>query len=218
MNAPVPSLNIIDVASPCPADWQEMTGDDRVRFCGECQMHVYNLSALSETEALRLVNRHEGRLCVRFFRRQDGTVLTNNCPVGLAAWRRKIVRMWASTAAMFGAVAFGSWMGRAARGQEGPKLERLVPAEALAEVKGQVCAVGPWLVQPTLSAALNQLTAEQLKPYLLMALDRESQLSGGMPDPEKPAPLPEKVRQVWEAKARDKTYAPRPGTPEFAGL
>ena len=59
-----------------------MEGDDRVRFCGECELNVYNLSSMTEDEALKLVEEREGRLCVRFYQREDGTVLTSDCPVG----------------------------------------------------------------------------------------------------------------------------------------
>jgi hypothetical protein len=69
-----------------------MTGDDRVRFCEHCRKNVYNLSSMSHDEAAALVRQTEGRLCVRFYRRHDGTILTNDCPVGLRAARR-----WART-------------------------------------------------------------------------------------------------------------------------
>ena len=70
------------VASPCRAPWENMDGDDRVRFCRECNRNVYNLSAMTEPEARRVVAEREGRLCVRFYQRTDGTVLTSDCPVG----------------------------------------------------------------------------------------------------------------------------------------
>jgi hypothetical protein len=70
------------IASPCKAAWKNMDGDDRVRFCRECNRNVYNLTAMTEREARRVVTEREGRLCVRFHRRQDGTVLTSDCPVG----------------------------------------------------------------------------------------------------------------------------------------
>lgn len=70
------------IASPCKAPWDEMDGDARVRFCRECEQSVYNLSAMSEMEARRLVAEREGRLCVRFYRRRDGTVLTSDCSIG----------------------------------------------------------------------------------------------------------------------------------------
>ena len=59
-----------------------MDGDERVRFCRECNRNVYNLSAMTEREAQRVVAEREGRLCVRFYQRRDGTVLTSDCPVG----------------------------------------------------------------------------------------------------------------------------------------
>src|SRR5688572_20020017 len=36
-------LTQIRVASPCRARWDEMEGDERVRFCGHCQKNVYHL-------------------------------------------------------------------------------------------------------------------------------------------------------------------------------
>jgi hypothetical protein len=70
------------IASPCRAPWENMDGDARVRFCRECNRNVYNLSAMTEREARRVVAEREGRLCVRFYQRSDGTVLTSDCPVG----------------------------------------------------------------------------------------------------------------------------------------
>jgi hypothetical protein len=82
-------LNQLTIAKPCPASWDEMAGDDRVRHCELCKLNVYNVASLTTTEALELVEKAEGRLCVRLYMRADGTVLTADCPVGVhAAWRR----------------------------------------------------------------------------------------------------------------------------------
>lgn len=67
-----------------------MRGDDRKRFCGECNMNVYNLSWMTKYDAENLLRLSEGRLCVRYFHRHDGTVLTKDCPVGWAAVKRRI--------------------------------------------------------------------------------------------------------------------------------
>ena len=83
----------VSVAAPCPADWDNMIGGDRVRFCSQCQLNVYNLSAMSKFEAESLIARTEGRLCVRFYRRKDGSILTDNCPVGLRALKRRALRI-----------------------------------------------------------------------------------------------------------------------------
>jgi len=82
-------LDNINVASPCPADWNEMYGDDRKRFCSDCKLTVYNLSGMTRQEAENLVTNAEGRLCVRFFRRTDGTVITRDCPVGWARVKQR---------------------------------------------------------------------------------------------------------------------------------
>lgn len=86
-------LEGVRVAARCPADWESMTGRDRVRFCHQCELNVYNLSGMSKREAEALVNNSEGRLCVRFYRRADGTILTRDCPVGLRAVRRRVSRI-----------------------------------------------------------------------------------------------------------------------------
>jgi hypothetical protein len=66
-----------------------MEGDERVRYCGTCKLNVYNLSELSAREAEQLILKKEGNLCVRFFRRKDGTVITQDCPVGVRWIRSK---------------------------------------------------------------------------------------------------------------------------------
>lgn len=76
------------IATPCKADWSKMTGDQRVRFCAECRLNVYNLSNLTEAEGRALIDKTEGRICARFFARPDGTVITRDCPVGVRRKRR----------------------------------------------------------------------------------------------------------------------------------
>ena len=82
-------LSNIKIASPCSADWNEMFGDDRKRFCGDCKLNVYNLSGMAKNEAEALVMNAEGRLCVRFYRRADGSVITQDCPVGWAKVKQR---------------------------------------------------------------------------------------------------------------------------------
>lgn len=91
-------LNSLSVASPCPKAWADMAGDDRVRFCDQCSLNVYNLAELTEKETQSLILSSGGRICGRLFRRADGTVLTKDCPVGLRALRKRISRR---TAAVF---------------------------------------------------------------------------------------------------------------------
>lgn len=82
-------LNNLKVASPCSQDWNAMIGSERKRYCGECKLNVYNLSGMSRTEAENLITSSEGRLCVRFYQRADGSVLTEDCPVGWARVKQR---------------------------------------------------------------------------------------------------------------------------------
>ena len=91
------NLSNLHIASPCPADWEKMVGDERVRHCAECNLNVYNLSAMTERQVQELIEDSRGkRLCTRFYRRADGTVLTQDCPWSLRALKRKVSRLAAA--------------------------------------------------------------------------------------------------------------------------
>ncbi len=96
-------LEDLQIASPCGVSWDDMRGDARVRHCDHCTLNVYNISEMSREEAMSLIRAHEGdRVCVRMLRREDGTVITADCPVGLARVRQRLRRMAAGVAALFG--------------------------------------------------------------------------------------------------------------------
>ena len=107
------SLAVVNVAAPCPALWEEMLGDDRVRLCQQCQLHVYNLSEMTRDEAETFMGERTGRTCIRYFRRTDGTILTQDCPVGLRAVRRSLARLVACVAAVIGFLTLASWLRQA---------------------------------------------------------------------------------------------------------
>jgi hypothetical protein len=96
------NIDRLRVASPCPMNWAAMTGDERARYCDLCKLHVYNISEMTRSEVKKLITGTEGRICVRLYKRADGTVLTKDCPVGLRAMRRKVGRIaGASISAIF---------------------------------------------------------------------------------------------------------------------
>jgi hypothetical protein len=84
------------IAAPCPASWQGMAGDDRVRHCTLCSLNVYNFAEMTREEVRELLVRTEGRVCARLYRRADGTVITRDCPTGLRALRRRASRAGAA--------------------------------------------------------------------------------------------------------------------------
>ncbi len=92
MKIPLATVNIneLAIAAPCPVAWHTMQGDDRVRHCEQCDKNVYDLSEMTAAEIRQLIEEKEGQFCAQLYRRQDGTVITADCPVGLRLrlWRR----------------------------------------------------------------------------------------------------------------------------------
>ncbi len=103
-----PLLANLRVASPCPAKWSEMVGDERTRFCGGCRKNVHNLSALDAAEAEALLRANAGDLCVRYYQRADGTVMTQDCPDGLRRKKNRKLAVIAAGAFGLTATAFGT--------------------------------------------------------------------------------------------------------------
>jgi len=124
--AKLPILDNIRVATPCSADWDQMSGDERVRACGACNKNVYNLSSMTRDEAETLIVAKEGRLCVRYYQRADGTILLADCTVGKSQKRKRRV-IAAGAAALLAGSGVLAW-----------KLSRPSPAERLELLQGQM--------------------------------------------------------------------------------
>jgi hypothetical protein len=99
-------LNRTIIAAPCDMDWDSMTGDDRIRFCGQCKLNVYSVASMSTKEAAKLIRETEGRLCLKLYRRPDGTILTDDCPVGLRRIRDRFIKCVAGALALFVTAGF----------------------------------------------------------------------------------------------------------------
>jgi hypothetical protein len=119
-------LDDLQIASPCSASWDSMVGTDRVRYCTSCKLNVYNLSGMSREEAEELIGLRDGRSCVRFFRRADGTVMTTDCPVGAHGWFVRSMLIVASAAALV-LLAFGLTPGTAPGERNASWLARTEP-------------------------------------------------------------------------------------------
>lgn len=59
-------IDSVRVDSPCTEDWDAMTGNEQVRFCGHCAKDVNNLSEMTRKQALRLVRTSKERICIRY--------------------------------------------------------------------------------------------------------------------------------------------------------
>ena len=126
-------INQLKVAKPCNALWSEMSGDGQRRFCGQCKKNVYNVAGMSEREVRELVSKSEVLPCMRLARRSDGTVVTRDCPVGVAKFWQK------SGMAALACLAFGfTLVGSATSGAR-----KTHTAESVADVLRDKPLVGP---------------------------------------------------------------------------
>ena len=106
----MPLKDLLLIAAPCPVSWESMKGDDRVRFCSGCSKNVFNLSDMSDIELEHFLQANGANQCVRLFRRSDGKIMTDNCPLAFRAIRnkwRRIVHIASALVAGFCAAAGG---------------------------------------------------------------------------------------------------------------
>ena len=104
----LPVLPNIRIASPCPADWNEMIGDSRVRACAKCNKNVFNLSAMSRADAEDLIRATHGDLCAQYYQRKDGTILLADCTVQGMRRGHQLTALAAATA-----IAGTAWLAHA---------------------------------------------------------------------------------------------------------
>lgn len=115
-------LDNLYLSSPCSISWDSMQGDDRKRSCGGCSRNVYNLSSMTKNEAEAFLAENGTNHCVIFYRRQDGTVMTDDCPIALRKIRDRL-RVVTRVAA--GLVAFVVSLPAAfAQGSNTPQINR----------------------------------------------------------------------------------------------
>jgi hypothetical protein len=122
----LPLLDRIAVKTSCRASWDEMLGDDTVRFCCTCSKNVYDLTAMPAEEAEEFLAQHVaagGPLpCARIYRRPDGRVLTSECPTGAGRRHlRRFAKVFAAGAAS--AALLGGGVDLATRPVLGPDVE-----------------------------------------------------------------------------------------------
>jgi hypothetical protein len=85
-------LDHVTVPSPCTEDWDSMSGNEQVRFCSHCSASVHNLSEMTRREAIALVRKSKGSLCVRYHHRPGAGIQT----LPLHNIKRRVSRIAAS--------------------------------------------------------------------------------------------------------------------------
>ncbi len=68
-------LDKTTIKSPCGEGWDEMSGNEKVRFCSHCAKDVNNISEMTRKEAFKLVRNSNGNLCIRYYQKPNGKKL-----------------------------------------------------------------------------------------------------------------------------------------------
>jgi hypothetical protein len=76
MNRKSGKLETLRIAQPCSTGWENMTGDDKIRFCDACNKQVFNLSVMTQRQAEAIIAATRGNLCARIITRTDSSLLT----------------------------------------------------------------------------------------------------------------------------------------------
>lgn len=142
-----------------------MSGDERVRFCGECKLNVYNLSEMSKSEAEKLLRDHEGeRLCIKLHLRADGTIITQDCPVGIRLLKIRTYKTWKrliATAASVLGMTSHSMNSPAGAQNAGPELQGSQSKAAQEFVVEPKTNNIPAPVQPELEEPIRKVTGDR---------------------------------------------------------
>lgn len=132
-------IDAIEVKSPCSEKWSEMAGNDNVRYCSHCAKSVNNLSEMTRKEAMRLVRRSNGNLCVRY---------EKNARTKLPVFASRISQIAKQTGAAAGVLGASLALSSGAIAQGGTANPENVQIERLAKTGGTVSMVSGYVLDP----------------------------------------------------------------------
>ena len=69
----------VHISEPCHADWEGMKKEGARRFCGDCDKHVHDLSAMTRADAVALLKATPA-ICVRYTCDEAGEILHRPAP------------------------------------------------------------------------------------------------------------------------------------------
>ena len=161
-------IDDVRVAQPCSQAWNEMTGNDQVRFCTHCAKDVNDLSTITRKDAMRLVRKMNGKLCVRYRIDQN-----TKRPIFLDTVQTITRRVPAMAAgAMATSLAFAS----AGYAQTDTPQSSPVQTEALQKVEGDAAVISGYVTDPNGAAvayAAVSLVNEKTSDYRSVSASSE---------------------------------------------
>ncbi|WP_338790609.1 carboxypeptidase-like regulatory domain-containing protein [Bernardetia sp. MNP-M8] len=80
----------IQIPQPCHENWNEMSPQQKGRFCGSCQKVVIDFTTMSDSEIVNHFKNYKGNTCGRFYDTQLNTNLVSLKPQKSSFWSRLI--------------------------------------------------------------------------------------------------------------------------------
>jgi hypothetical protein len=80
---PCKSIDNYRPATRCDSVWNKGDNKERVGFCEQCKLQVYDFAGLDLPEAEEIIFNRENRRQAPLFKRADGKFLTSDCPVAV---------------------------------------------------------------------------------------------------------------------------------------
>lgn len=168
-------LDSVSIEKPCSASWDEMAGNDQVRFCRHCALSVNDLSTMTRAKAEKLVRRSNGRLCLRIQRDPMGQVITRDLAQPIYTISRRASRIAAGAFTAVISLSTAAYAQTTANTQEDnsrPVAERVIPRKAA----GTFSTLKVMVVDPTgavIPGATVTITNEQTAETLTSTTDDE---------------------------------------------
>jgi hypothetical protein len=163
-------INKIQVSRPCSADWESMAGNDRMRFCTECEKHVFNLSQMTPREIKSLVLETGGKFCARVTRDADGSVVTSSPQVRFNILKLRVPKI--ATAVISATLTFGQNImaqstptpcsaGKVQTVRQSREAINQTTSDSRGRIKGVVSDVQKAVIQGAMIKVKNKRTGEE---------------------------------------------------------
>lgn len=65
---------------PCTADWNQMRGNERIRYCEECNKYVYDFARLPRRQVEEMMAASPGRICAKLTYKNNSLVFLDSKP------------------------------------------------------------------------------------------------------------------------------------------
>lgn len=99
-------LEQLSIPNPCANNWEQMVGNDQIRFCTQCNGQVFDLSKMTRKQAEALVTEKQGNLCAKITRHSDGTIQTIDNITNKVSYIQPIAK--AASATIFTLMSFSA--------------------------------------------------------------------------------------------------------------